>query len=413
MHKHKKQHLKGVSILAAVLMAIALMPVSALAVEEYGYNEATASGRPYNGTNLVAITDMIFSGVFVIDDVSADGDGYLSSPNAGTYTTVDGTHFVLKGDDAGWYTVDYDSVYSDIPLKEPVVITKVEPEFTLMTEETVEGGADFTVSVSLDNHFSYMEGLPTAEQVTITVDHAVQKPGTAVVREENRYTATFTATDDAAVQQLTVSANVSDAATNYSPLAAPAQRTVQVRHAVSFSAVDAAIAKAKALDPALFQNYAAVEAAIKAVDRNSTDQAAVNAMAKAIEDALAQLVYKAADYSAVEAAVNRAQSLKAEEYQDFSAVEAAIQAVDYGLDIRSQEAVDRMAQAIETAIAGLEKATSGTTSTAPQTTTSKAASPQTGDPANGWLYLLMLAATAVGAAAALVTRRPSKGRGMQ
>ena len=73
-------------------------------------------------------------------------------------------------------------------------------------------------------------------------------------------------------------------------------------------------------------------------------------MAKAIEDALAQLVYKAADYSAVEAAVNRAQSLKAEEYQDFSAVEAAIQAVDYGLDIRSQEAVDRMAQAIETAI---------------------------------------------------------------
>ena len=60
MHKHKKQHLKGVSILAAVLMAIALMPVSALAVEEYGYNEATASGRPYNGTNLVAITDMIF-----------------------------------------------------------------------------------------------------------------------------------------------------------------------------------------------------------------------------------------------------------------------------------------------------------------------------------------------------------------
>ena len=63
MHKHKKQHLKGVSILAAVLMAIALMPVSALAADEYGYNEATASGRPYNGTNLVAITDMIFSGV--------------------------------------------------------------------------------------------------------------------------------------------------------------------------------------------------------------------------------------------------------------------------------------------------------------------------------------------------------------
>ena len=111
MHKHKKQHLKGVSLLAAVLLAIALMPVSALAAEEYGYNEATASGRPYNGTNLVAITDMIFSGVFVIDDVSADGDGYLSSPNAGTYTTVDGTHFVLKGDDKIWYTVDYDSVY--------------------------------------------------------------------------------------------------------------------------------------------------------------------------------------------------------------------------------------------------------------------------------------------------------------
>lgn len=83
MHRIKKQLLSRISFIAAVILAASLLPVSAMAVEEYGYNEATASGRPYNGTNYVAITDMIFSGVFVTDDVSADGDGYLSSPNAG------------------------------------------------------------------------------------------------------------------------------------------------------------------------------------------------------------------------------------------------------------------------------------------------------------------------------------------
>lgn len=415
MHRIKKQLLRRISFIAAVILAASLLPVSAMAVEEYGYNEATASGRPYNGTNYVAITDMIFSGVFVTDDVSADGDGYLSSPNAGTYTTVNGTHFVLKGADRDWYQVDYDAVYTDIPLKEPVVITKAEPILTITAERVVEEGAAFTVTVSIDNHFSYMDGLPEASQMMISVDHAVQKPGTTVERVDNQYTATFIATDDQAVKQMTVSANVSEQAINYRQLATPVQQTVQVQHPVSFSAVDAAIAKAEALDPSLFQDFSAVEKAIKAVDRDSQDQEAINAMARAIEEALAQLTYKAADYSAVEAAVNRAKALKAEEYQDFSAVEAALQAVVYGLDIRSQEEVDRMAQAIEAAIAGLEQATSTTTSTetATQTTTTTtstttAVSPKTSDPANIGLYALLLAVAGVGAVAMMAARRQSR-----
>ena len=59
-----------------------------------------------------------------------------------------------------------------------------------------------------------------------------------------------------------------------------------------YSAVDAAITAAKAINSNLYSNYAGVEKAIDAVDRTKSkaEQAKVDAMAKAIEDAIAGLV---------------------------------------------------------------------------------------------------------------------------
>ena len=61
-----------------------------------------------------------------------------------------------------------------------------------------------------------------------------------------------------------------------------------------YSAVDAAIAKANAIDSNLYSNYADVETAIGKVDRSKSkaEQAKVDAMAKAIEDAIAALEKK-------------------------------------------------------------------------------------------------------------------------
>ena len=61
-----------------------------------------------------------------------------------------------------------------------------------------------------------------------------------------------------------------------------------------YSSVDAAIAKANALNKDNYKDFSAVEAAVNAVvrDKNITEQSKVDAMAKAIEDAIAALVKK-------------------------------------------------------------------------------------------------------------------------
>ena len=50
-------------------------------------------------------------------------------------------------------------------------------------------------------------------------------------------------------------------------------------------------------------------------------------MAKAIEDAIAALQYKDADYTKVDAAIAKANALNKDNYKDFSAVETAVNAV--------------------------------------------------------------------------------------
>ena len=124
-----------------------------------------------------------------------------------------------------------------------------------------------------------------------------------------------------------------------------------------YSAVDAAIAKANALKKDDYKDFSAVEAAVNAVvrDKNITEQSEVDAMAQAIEDAITALQYKDADYTKVDEAIAKAKALNKDDYKDFSAVEAAVNAVVRDKNITEQSEVDAMAQAIEDAIASLEK----------------------------------------------------------
>ena len=124
-----------------------------------------------------------------------------------------------------------------------------------------------------------------------------------------------------------------------------------------YSSVDAAIAKANALIKDDYKDFSSVETAINSVVQGKTlaEQAEVDAMAKAIEDAIAALQYKDADYTKVDAAIAKANALNKDNYKDFSAVEAAVNAVVRDKNITAQSEVDAMAKAIEDAIAALEQ----------------------------------------------------------
>ena len=134
-----------------------------------------------------------------------------------------------------------------------------------------------------------------------------------------------------------------------------------------YTAVDAAIAKTTALDSSLYTNYSAVEDSINSVDRakSKAQQTEVDAMAKAIEDAVSALQYKGADYTKVDAAIAKANALNKDDYKDFSGVEAAVKAVVRGKNITEQSEVDKMAKAIEDAINALVRRSSGGGSSSP------------------------------------------------
>lgn len=142
----------------------------------------------------------------------------------------------------------------------------------------------------------------------------------------------------------------------------------------------------------------AVNAAKDAVVRNKrvTEQAVVDGYADAINAAVKALVYKTADYSKVDAAIAKAEALNKADYKDFSAVEKAIKAVKRDLDITKQAEVDAMAKAIEDAIAALEKkapATNGTTNGG-NTTGGTSDSIKTGDTTNMTVWFMMLVVSA-------------------
>ena len=171
-----------------------------------------------------------------------------------------------------------------------------------------------------------------------------------------------------------------------------------------YTKVDAAIAKANALNKDNYKDFTGVEAAVNAVTRgkNLTEQTEVDAMAKAIEDAIAALQYKDADYTKVDAAIAKANALKKDDYKDFSGVETAVKAVVRGKNITEQSEVDKMAKAIEDAIAALEKKPA---STKPGTSDRN---PQTGDTSNLALWIALLFVSGGAAIGTTVVSRKKK-----
>ena len=171
-----------------------------------------------------------------------------------------------------------------------------------------------------------------------------------------------------------------------------------------YTKVDAAIAKANALKKDDYKDFSNVEDAVKAVVRgkNITEQSEVDKMAKAIEDAIAALKYKDADYTKVDAAIAKANALNKNDYKDFSGVEAAVKAVVRGKNITEQSEVDKMAKTIEDAIAALEKKPA---STKPGTSDK---SPQTGDTSNLALWIALLLVSGGAAIGTTVVSRKKK-----
>ena len=83
------------------------------------------------------------------------------------------------------------------------------------------------------------------------------------------------------------------------------------------------------------------------------------------------MTYLSADYTKVDTAIAKVNALNKDEYKDFTAVEAAVNAVVRDKNITEQSQVDAMATAIEDAIAALEKKPAstkpGTSDKSPQT----------------------------------------------
>ena len=134
-----------------------------------------------------------------------------------------------------------------------------------------------------------------------------------------------------------------------------------------YTAVDAAIKDANALNENNYKDFSAVKVALDAVVRGKkiTEQSEVDAMAKSIKDAIAALQYKDADYTKVDEALAKANALNKNNYKNFSAVEAAVNAVVRDKKITEQSEVDAMAKAIEDAIAELVKKPSSISSSRP------------------------------------------------
>ncbi len=135
-----------------------------------------------------------------------------------------------------------------------------------------------------------------------------------------------------------------------------------------YSAVEAAMA-AIPTDLTVYtdESVAALNTAVDGVVKGKAfvSQANVDAMAQAIEDAIAALQYKGADYTKVDEAIAKANALNKDNYKDFSAVEAAVNAVVRGKNITDQAEVDAMAKAIEDAINALDWKSSGGGSSSP------------------------------------------------
>ena len=104
------------------------------------------------------------------------------------------------------------------------------------------------------------------------------------------------------------------------------------------------------------------------------------------------MTYLPADYTKVDAAIAKANALNKNDYKDFSGVEAAVKAVVRDKNITEQSEVDAMAKAIEDAIAALEKKPASTKEKKPASTKPGTSDklPQAGDANSFALWIALL-----------------------
>ena len=122
-----------------------------------------------------------------------------------------------------------------------------------------------------------------------------------------------------------------------------------------YSAYDAAVLKANALEREYYKDLTALDAAL-AVDVSGLtvkDQSVVDAQTKVIEEALMALELKDADYSAYNAAVEKANALDKSLYADTTELDKLLAEDISGLTILNQDIVDEQTKAIEDALKNL------------------------------------------------------------
>ena len=108
-------------------------------------------------------------------------------------------------------------------------------------------------------------------------------------------------------------------------------------------------------DESVANLYSAVEA-LRGY-RDLAQQSDVDKMTNDINDAVEALVYKSADYTELDKAEEAAKALNKDDYEDFSEVEKALAAIDRTKNITEQADVDAMVKAINDAVANLVKKT--------------------------------------------------------
>jgi len=108
-------------------------------------------------------------------------------------------------------------------------------------------------------------------------------------------------------------------------------------------------------DESVANLYSAVEA-LRGY-RDLAQQSDVDKMTNDINDAVEALVYKSADYTELDKAEEAAKALNKDDYEDFSEVEKALAAIDRTKNVTEQADVDAMVKAINDAVANLVKKT--------------------------------------------------------
>lgn len=124
-----------------------------------------------------------------------------------------------------------------------------------------------------------------------------------------------------------------------------------------YSAYDAAVEKANALEREYYKDLTALDAAL-AVDVSGLtilDQDIVDTQIRAIEDALNSLVFKPADYTEYNKAVEQAKTLNRDLYEDLTVLDEALAVDVSGKNITEQTEVDLQTQEILNAINSLKE----------------------------------------------------------